>query len=340
MDFEVKFLSVLCGDAIVIRYLGNDGSFHNILVDGGYVKTYATVLRPALLEIQKQNEKIDLVIVTHYDNDHIGGITSLINDREFDIESFVGSWLLNVDLPLTNSFGEVSIAKLRTLKGYLDQIGKLPLPAIAGRSFDLYGAKIAVLSPNQEGYTIAKHHIEAADTKIGRKTSDHTIPLDEFRKIIANNPVEDTSISNGASIAIHFSYKQKSILLLADAFPSVVCESLRQLGVSEQQKLKVDYVKLSHHGSKFNISNELINLLACNNYIISSNGLNKDNLPHKETIARLLLMRPQGSQLLSLLFTCHDNVLNRIFQSDTTDVYEHYNFKCIFPTTKPEITLF
>jgi hypothetical protein len=38
--------------------------------------------------------------------------------------------------------------------------------------------------------------------------------------------------------------------------------------------IKVDLIKLTHHGSKFNICNELIEMIDCDNFIISSNDRN------------------------------------------------------------------
>ena len=34
-SLQIKFFSVGCGDAISIRFKGNDEKFHNILIDGG-----------------------------------------------------------------------------------------------------------------------------------------------------------------------------------------------------------------------------------------------------------------------------------------------------------------
>ena len=44
------------------------------------------------------------------------------------------------------------------------------------------------------------------------------------------------------------------------------------LQMQVHQPLKIDYVKVSHHGSKANTNDELLSLLDCNNFIISANG--------------------------------------------------------------------
>ena len=57
------------------------------------------------------------------------------------------------------------------------------------------------------------------------------------------------------------------ILLLADSHPSVIVASLRALYYSETQKLTVDYMKVSHHGSRYNTSPELLSLINCRQFI-------------------------------------------------------------------------
>src|SRR4051812_9086655 len=105
-DFvSISFLGVLCGDAILCRFLGNDKKYHNIMIDGGFVKTYKHTLRPRLISIQELGEKIDLLVGTHYDGDHIGGILAFVNDNSIVHEDFVEQWMINFDLPLVDSAG-------------------------------------------------------------------------------------------------------------------------------------------------------------------------------------------------------------------------------------------
>jgi glyoxylase-like metal-dependent hydrolase (beta-lactamase superfamily II) len=94
-EVELKCLSVLCGDAIVIRFLGTDGVHHNMLIDGGFSKTYQTVLKPAINKIILSGENIDLLILSHYDLDHIGGIIQLVNDKSVDLHRLVTHWWLS-----------------------------------------------------------------------------------------------------------------------------------------------------------------------------------------------------------------------------------------------------
>ncbi|MEM6381991.1 MAG: MBL fold metallo-hydrolase [Pseudomonadota bacterium] len=74
------------GDSVLLT----STSGKNILVDGGLVKRqFGTVLSyqfnvaPELAKMRDQGERLDLICVSHVDQDHIGGILAMLND-EFD----------------------------------------------------------------------------------------------------------------------------------------------------------------------------------------------------------------------------------------------------------------
>ena len=64
-------------------------------------------------------------------------------------------------------------------------------------------------------------------------------------------------------------------------------QKVRTLGYSDTNKLKLDLVKISHHGSQYSTSDEFLSLLDSECYIISTNG-SKHGLPNKRTIARII----------------------------------------------------
>ncbi|HJE03674.1 MAG TPA: MBL fold metallo-hydrolase [Aliarcobacter thereius] len=75
---EIKFLKANNGDSIHISF-GNK----NILIDTGTGATYLSKpngrpqngeLKSLINKLQSKNEKIDLLIITHWDDDHIGGV--------------------------------------------------------------------------------------------------------------------------------------------------------------------------------------------------------------------------------------------------------------------------
>lgn len=96
---------------------------------------------------------------------------------------------------------------------------------------------------------------------------------------------EDTTPTNGSSIAFLLQIQEKKILFLADAHPDLIVQSLK-----EYQKdgiIMFDFIKVSHHGSFNNVSKDLLEKIDAPKYLISTNG-GRHNHPDKETIAHII----------------------------------------------------
>ncbi len=77
----INFFPALNGDSFLVS-----SNATNILIDGGYVNTYRNFLKTELQEIARRKEKLDLVVITHIDRDHISGVNKLLeenNDNRF-----------------------------------------------------------------------------------------------------------------------------------------------------------------------------------------------------------------------------------------------------------------
>ena len=66
---RINVFPALNGDCILVEYVAS----HYILIDGGYVNTYNNYLLPKLVEIANNGGTVDVVVVTHIDEDHISG---------------------------------------------------------------------------------------------------------------------------------------------------------------------------------------------------------------------------------------------------------------------------
>lgn len=82
---KIEIFPAKIGDCFLISY-GNNYEKH-ILIDGGYKETYTKFLKKRLKEINKLNQKLELIIVTHIDQDHIGGILSLVEENGTKLEN-------------------------------------------------------------------------------------------------------------------------------------------------------------------------------------------------------------------------------------------------------------
>lgn len=75
---RITMLPAKAGDCILIEFLQED---YRILIDGGYVDTYDNYLRDKLLRLSKEGKRIQLLIITHIDADHIGGIQAFLKEN-------------------------------------------------------------------------------------------------------------------------------------------------------------------------------------------------------------------------------------------------------------------
>lgn len=79
------------GDCLLLT--GNDGT--RVLVDGGMRADYRRHVAPALADLRRANNALDLVYVSHIDRDHISGILQLMDDlvawRVFDYQRGAGN---------------------------------------------------------------------------------------------------------------------------------------------------------------------------------------------------------------------------------------------------------
>ena len=78
---RINVFPALNGDCILVEYVAS----HYILIDGGYVNTYNNYLLPKLVEIANNGGTVDVVVVTHIDEDHISGIIKLLEEDVFPI---------------------------------------------------------------------------------------------------------------------------------------------------------------------------------------------------------------------------------------------------------------
>lgn len=309
---NIKVLPANCGDSILISFK-DDKEVKNILVDGGVGKVYEDILKEEISTVQKKGESIDLLIVTHIDNDHINGIIKLIEDKDNRgciKEVWFNSWTNfgHNPIKLTHKGKEIAPKSALNLEKALKDLNIWNNEIIGQGVFRRYkNAKITVVSPDERRLENLRDYIK--DEFPISETDDRRKSIKDLQR---RNFIEDEAIPNGSSIAFVFEYVidniEKKILFLGDSFPSIVLKGLEEMNfISDNKKLKVDYVKLSHHGSKYNMSDELLKAIECHNYIISTKGCHGN--PNKETFARIL----KYHEPLNLFFNYKNNKTKNIF---------------------------
>ncbi len=350
----IKFFQAECGDAACISFIGSDNKPHHVFIDAGYERTFRQVLADEIQALHQKDEAIDLWILSHIHDDHIGGAIAYIkaiNSGEF--KDIVKSWLYNhprksmanLRIKDTNSVSETkSIGQGDYLASYLFKNNKLTSHDITNKqpTIDLFGLKITILSPDdsklqglrnkyplesQKAYE--RGELDAISEAKKPPQYDYHIPITRFD---FEQWQEDDSVENGSSIAVLTEYQGKRILWLADAHPTCIVNALNDSGYSKSNPLVCDWVKVTHHGSKGNNSDELYDMIRCENYLISSNGENRNCLPTKECIARILRNKQRLlDSNYNFYFTYENALLRSIFSVDGDSVFKEFNFTVHFP---------
>ena len=152
--------------------------------------------------------------------------------------------------------------------------------------------------------------------------------------VLADEDIEeDDKAANGSSIAVLAEFEDpedrrtKRCLLTGDAFPSVLRESLGRLE-DAGGPVEVDLLKLPHHGSKNNVSRDLLEAIKCNRYLFSTNGKSYGH-PSPQGVARVIVYGRGGGGAPSLVFNYRSEI-NEVWESPALEVNEH-TFTTLYP---------
>ena len=322
---KIHFLPVKNGDSFVIEC--DKGDQHGVVVVDGGPTGYGKVLQSKVEETGTP----DLLVLTHYDEDHIGGLTQYINACMAKGESPAKEVWANcagyveVEEPVMTK----SIAQGVKLSELLNRESRMRGMAwrddvVEGIDKDYSFASIEVVSPTPEvrELVIQKQIEEGQKQKAKAKSLDKeevvevddlAIPLDELAKGApkAPNLKVKSELANAASIGFILRCDGLSILMLGDGYPHNVEAYLRMKGYSEDNPLEVDFVKVAHHGSMNNTSNELLDIIKCNRFIIPTNG-EKHRHPDRAAIAHILCHpKRDRKEKVHLYFNCGLDVITR-----------------------------
>lgn len=358
-DCTITFYPAGCADAAKIRYKGTDENMHTIFIDSGFKSTYDSFLSDEIDGLEKHGEQIALWVISHIHDDHIKGMETyvkhILTGRK---RNLVCAWWYNIPrlpaktFPALKGATTVSIAKsIRNadlLSEYLIKNGQQPATDVTTEmeTVDFAGLTFTLLSPSPEDLASLKDKYMSEDTLFDRqecqriseakstKQRDHSMRLKDFD---LDKGEEDNSVENRSSIAFLTVFREQTVLWLADAHPSTIVASLREKGYSEENPLVCNLVKVSHHGSIGNTSNELFSLIRCNTYLFSVNGNNSYSLPDKASMARILRnpIRPADMHY-TFYFTSNDDFLQNIFKVDGKEVFEEFNFSVLY-SDKPVV---
>jgi beta-lactamase superfamily II metal-dependent hydrolase len=323
---KVEMLAAQQGDAVWIEY-GTRTSVHRVLMDAG-TPASAAAIRDRIARLPESQRRFDLLVVTHIDTDHIGGVLKLLAERPpgltFDdvwfngwehIKRAGGSRLGPIDGEIMSTFltrlGWPWNAGFDGGPVMVPREGPPPQKRLRG------GLRLTVLSPFERQLsrlrTSWRSVVQAAGldphdperwarllkkiAQKGLKSSLLGARLD-VNALARSVFQSDTAVANGSTIALLAEFEGKSCLISGDAFAPVLVEGIgRLLHARGQSRLSVDAFKVPHHGSRFNVSNDLLKSVVSPEYLFSTSGAIFGH-PDDEAIGRVLATAAPSTRTL------------------------------------------
>lgn len=300
MKFEINMINVKDGDAIILT-LEKENRKALIVIDGGYNKYYGKIKSRLKELLPKFGNKIDLLICTHYDNDHISGVENIIEDYHSIIKEI---WIHKIENSLSKQeqYLKEEISRLqeekedyKSLKGYLEfsnkefvleayedlvrvvqkirEYGLEDITKEATRGDFLEGfEEFYVISPTKKYYNEyleelkeEKYIQETKSLLIEHNPEIRMATLTEiYEEVIETRnsckSLETSSLSNNVSatnmvsIVTLLKIEDRKILFTGDSG----IESFTDQNLLDSDIKDLEFLDLSHHGSKNNTSKELL----------------------------------------------------------------------------------
>ena len=301
MSIKFNFFKALAGDSILIS---TDNT--NILIDGGFGVTYEEQIKPKLNRI---DNTLDLVVLTHIDEDHICGLIEMINNDRKNTAKIKELWFNSIKSIRVRKNRNVAVSYGQGLT-FDDLLKEYAVPvnnAIFLTSKDTQKKytindeiELQLLSPYESDLII----LEEKEPKNQNTTECQKNKATQVSTKFGN----DKRPPNKSSIAFILKYNTKEFLFLADANIDVINNSLRNLGYSEDNKLKVEFVKLSHHGSLENINEDFLKIIDTDKFIILTEGKHYGH-PSKE-IFPLIIEHQAKDKNIEFIFN-YEGIKNR-----------------------------
>ena len=341
MLFTLEALRAEAGDCLVLLY-GDPQMPRVIVIDGGPTTAVYERLRDRLDELRdsagltddEEPLPVELLMVSHIDDDHIDGILhltrQLIDEGGNKSYSLKSMWHNSFDDVIGNSADELQTAATSDVEAastggsFFDQDlvqhdTALVLASVnQGRELrdnaELLGLSPPLLvakadeTPKTFGEGLTLRVVGPLETQVEELQKEWEKQLKKLRKEGKLPAAEaasfsDKSAANLASIVVLAEADGKSMLLTGDARADFLMESLKAQGLLDDDgRLHVDLFKLPHHGSNRNVERSTFSSITADHYVISGDGHHGN--PDVDTFEMLFGGR-EDAGLLGEPFTLH-----------------------------------
>ena len=342
------------GDSLILEF-GQPNSPRFILVDGGPADVYEQHLRTQLERIGEGGGRLELVVLSHVDEDHVRGLLDLLSELwkqrqrgEPETIAIDGLW--------HNSFRETMGSEVESgFRSFVRDIGGTrgtmgvsdrATKSIAQGDQLTRTAMDLDLPINAEFAPATIVSVDEADgplvlgdltLRIVGPTNKNLARLGKKwiawlkkhkKRLLVRDPVlaeraavaADGSVPNLSSIMILAESDGKRVLLTGDSRADHLLQGLRKEKLVGLRKgLHVDVLKLPHHGSVRNVSEQFFRKVTADTYVISANG--KHGNPDLDTLTWIVTAAKKQERPIDLACTNDTESLRRLTEQCPPEEY-------------------
>lgn len=276
------------GDCIIIQFgdFDDTSSLRTIVIDGGFKSSFEKVSEhlTGVLQIGK----IDLVVSTHPDRDHVGGLTQLI--EEFDVEELWMHLPWNHNEGLASKFvdGRItdesiaerlrkSLQAAHDLQVLAEQKGCSIKEPFTGLGF---AGCFTVVGPTENYYEELIPQFDGTPAQrsavayIADRMAEGVKALKKMFASWGEDQIDDedtTSARNSSSVISVLQIDDRNVLLTADAGITALDAALDYIE-SKTGPLVYNHIQIPHHGSRRNIGPSVLNRIMGQPVVQGTNG--------------------------------------------------------------------
>ena len=285
MAYEVDFLPVgqgeKSGDAIAMRFgdFSRPESQTVVVIDGGFGEETAQKMVQLIHECYGTNQ-VDLMVSTHPDSDHIGGLEAVMSGlksvrwlamhmpwHHHDAIRWIGD-----DRATRQSIGNnlrSVLEKAVSLEKKARQLGVEIVEPFTGVKWEMVGGEVEVVGPDEGFYSALLPHFDGMPEYAGVSR----YPMVQFHKPPMFTPEQDewelehaslsdnswTSARNNSSVILQVTVDNRRLLFTGDAGIHALKEAANHLAVSGAEQIPLRMIQIPHHGSRNNVGPTVLN---------------------------------------------------------------------------------
>lgn len=259
--------------------------------------------------------RIDYFILTHSDNDHVGGAKAVFDAFE----------IVNVFRPFQIA-GKV-VGKTaqpieeETLTEYYETIYPGDIQIATNSSYANFvkcayeETYLADGVSHKASVTVTYDGIKIPQDSSAEYSFEFFAPLVRtgaseisFEETVTHGyPTKNYGNANDSSPVMLLEYQEKSFVFTGDASETVEKDVLSSLSTSEKERFKnVDVMQAGHHGSKYSNSEEFLALVSPNYFVVSAGENNRYKHPHTEVLDRVKALLHTVSDYILITYESGD----------------------------------